>query len=63
MTIEDLYTTCDLINIYTKMYIIDSDQAVKAWATEYGNLPYSIATLVIDHFTVVGNDEVVVWIP
>ena len=72
MTIEDLYYKCDLINFYTKMFVIDSDQVIKAWNTPYGDLSCAIATTIIDHFVLVGDNEVIVlvgdnevivWIP
>ena len=63
MTIEDLYEKCDLINIYTKVFIIDSDRCIKTWGTTYENLTNNICRLLIDHFTMIGNNEVIVWVP
>lgn len=61
MTIEDVYDRCDNINLFTKTFIIDTEENSLVWNKMFSEVPCSFLQLEVEHFKIIG-DEVLIWV-
>lgn len=62
MTIQDLHDTCDNLNLYTKVFIVDSDRTPLLWNKMFLEVSYDLLQLKVEYFKIAGN-EVIIWVP
>lgn len=61
MTIEDAYDKCDNINLFTKMFILDTEQTPLVWNKMLSGVQYPFLQLEVEHFKIIG-DEALIWV-
>lgn len=61
MTIQDLYDTCDNINLFTRVYIMDTDRNQLVWNKLLSEVSYNLLQLEVKYFKIV-DDGVLIWI-
>ena len=61
MTIQDLHDSCDNINLFSRVYIMDTDRNQLVWNKLLSEVPYNLLQLEVEYFKIV-NDGVLIWI-
>ena len=61
MTIQDLHDTCDNINLFTRVYIMDTDRKQIVWNKMLSEVSYDLLQLEVEYFKFV-DDGVLIWI-
>lgn len=61
MTIQNLYSTCDNINFFTKVFIMDSERNILVWNKMLSEVSDNLLQLEVECFKIIG-DEVIIWI-
>lgn len=61
MTIQDLYESCDNINLFTKVVIMDSERNILVWNKMFSAVSSNLLQLEVEHFKII-DDEVIIWI-
>ena len=61
MTIQDLHDTCDNINLFTRVYIMDTDRNQLVWNKMLSEVSYNLLQLEVEYFKIVDNG-VLIWI-
>lgn len=61
MTIQNLYDTCDNINFFNKVFIMDSERNILVWNKMLSAVSDNLLQLEVECFKIIG-DEVIIWI-
>lgn len=62
MTIQELYDTCDNINMFTKVFIMDTDRNTLVWNKMLADIfSCNLLQSEVEHYKMI-NDEVIIWI-
>lgn len=61
MTIQDLYESCDNINLFTKVVITDSERNILVWNKMLSAVSSNLLQLEVEHFKII-DEEVIIWI-
>ena len=61
MTIQDLYESCDNINLFTKVFITDSERNILVWNKMLSEVSSNLLQLEVEHFKII-DEEVIIWI-
>ena len=61
MTIQDLHDSCDNINLFTRVYIMDTDRNQLVWNKLLSEVSYNLLQLEVKYFKIV-DDGVLIWI-